>query len=234
MPARDSALVIFARAPRPGAVKTRLGPVFTPEEACEIHLALAGDVVERSLRAVGRIAEVVLSWSEAPAAGSLPAGFPSADATELQGKGDLGERMALTMQARLRGGYRRVAILGSDVPTLPDDHLRSAFELLGTREVVLGPATDGGYYLIGMSRLHLNLFRGMEWGSSGVIAATKKRLKSARVPHGEIGPWHDVDTAEDVSRLWGELTQLKARHPEALPTRTWEVLRRLAPGRAAG
>lgn len=227
-----SLLVIFSRVPLAGRVKTRLSPEYTPEEAAEIHRALLGDVVERSLRAAAGIADVRLSWSESPPE-DLP-GLPGAAVPQgVQPPGDLGERMARVIQEGLRAGRRGVVILGSDAPTLPGDHLAAAFQALDRREVVLGPAEDGGYYLIGMSRLHPGIFRDMNWGSGEVLKVTRHRLRQAGVAWEELGPWHDVDTAGDVARLWREMLHMKKSRPGEVPPRTWEVLARLAPGRGA-
>ncbi len=271
-PTHEQALVIFARAPIPGKVKTRLLPTFTPGEACEIHVAMLEDVVERARRAVGRETAISVAWSErgaghaqtgpgsaaaagdsaSPQPGSVGSGHgigvmdrtpssstssdrasvaPAGIPTSIQPGGDLGERMALVIQEKLRSGFRRVVILGSDAPTLPDDHLRSAFEHLRRVEVVIGPAEDGGYYLVGMTRLHPEIFMKIRWGTPEVLGVTRKRLKQAGVAFAELGQWHDVDTEADVTKLWRDLLKMKQRHPEEVPPRTWTVLSRLAPGR---
>lgn len=232
MSSLENALVVFARAPRPGAVKTRLVEGgFTPEEACEIHLALLGDVLEQADRTVRGLASVSLAWSEPPGA-AAPAGLvPHGVKVETQAGSDLGERMARAIQDKIRAGHKRVVVLGSDAPTLPADHLRAAFETLAGREVVIGPADDGGYYLVGMSRLHLEIFRDVPWGSEKVLAVTRKRLARAGTPHAELGVWHDVDTAEDLKRLWKEIVHLKDRKAPEIPRRTFGLLARLGPAR---
>lgn len=230
-PTGESTLVVFARSPRPGRVKTRLVPRFTAEEACRIHAALLGDVLEAAARALEGRARIVLSWSEAEAAGAGLADLPPGVEECVQSGGDLGERMAAAIQDRLRRGSGRVVILGSDAPTLPGDHLVAAFRALESREVVLGPAHDGGYYLVGMSRLHPEIFRNVEWGSDGVLAVTRRRLRQAGVAWEELGSWEDVDTPEDLARLWKELIRLRERQPRRLPPRTWAVLSGLGAGR---
>jgi len=230
----DAALVIFARSPVPGRVKTRLLPVFTPEEACEIHRALLGDVVERSIRSVGATASITLAWSEPPPAGSFGIDLPDTIAVEAQAQGDLGERMAFAVQSKMRAGFRRVVILGTDAPTLPGDHLAAAFAALREVEVVLGPAGDGGYYLVGLSKLRIEIFRDIRWGSPEVLAATHKRLRKLGVPYRDLGMWHDVDTPEDAARLWKEILRMKERRAPEIPARTWAILSRLAPGRLPG
>ncbi|MBI3448333.1 MAG: TIGR04282 family arsenosugar biosynthesis glycosyltransferase [Acidobacteria bacterium] len=227
----ENALVIFARVPVPGRVKTRLSPDYSPDEACEIHRALVADVVERSARAVGGTADLFLAWSEPVAAGAAVDAVPSGVVVEAQSSGDLGERMAFAMQGKLRAGYRRAVLLGSDSPTLPADHLLAAFDALREADVVLGPSDDGGYYLVGMSRLHVEIFRGIEWGSDGVLGATRARLKRSGTPYVDLGMWHDVDTPEDVARLFEDLRRMKARRAPDFPARTYATLTRLVPTR---
>jgi uncharacterized protein len=226
-----SALVIFARVPRPGQVKTRLTPEFSQEDACEIHRALVGDVVERSARCLAGRASIYLAWSEALVGSPGIEGPPAGVIEEVQSGNDLGERMALALQGKLRAGFKQAVILGSDSPTLPADHLIAAFDALRGAEVVLGPADDGGYYLVGMSHLHLEIFHGIQWGTSGVLAATRQRLKKSGTRYSELGMWHDVDTVADVGRLWKDLLRMKERQAADLPMRTFKTLSRLAPGR---
>jgi rSAM/selenodomain-associated transferase 1 len=228
---KNCRLVIFSRTLRPGKTKTRLSPVFSGKEACEIHAALLEDVVSRAWKAVGEVAEVRLAWGGSPdpaieGALQLPAGLIQ----ETQPEGDLGMRMAMTIQSGLREGYRTV-VLGSDSPTLPPHHIESAFAALGDSEVVLGPAGDGGYYLVGMSRLRLEIFRNIKWGTADVMKVTRKRLKASGTRFAEIGTWHDVDTPEDVMNLWEELLRLQERHPQEVPEKTFAALSRLVPGR---
>lgn len=228
---RENALIVFARAVRPGHVKTRLMPVFSAEEACEIHTALTGDVIERVAEALSDAASVSVSWSEPGENAAAISPLPPGVSEEVQQGGDLGERMALAFQSKLREGFRRVVILGSDVPTLPPDHLTGAFQALDKAEVVLGPTADGGYYLVGMSRLHLEIFLNVRWGTKDVLAVTKKRLKQKKASFVVLGPWHDVDTPEDVGRLWKELLHMKERRLGGIPQRTYRLLARLVPGR---
>jgi rSAM/selenodomain-associated transferase 1 len=228
----ENALVLFARTSSPGKVKTRLMPVFTAEEACQIHAALLGDVLERASRTLSATTTISLAWSEPPDPSCLPVpSMPEGVPEHLQSGGDLGERMAMEFQARLREGHRKVVILGSDAPTLPGDHLISAFEALEKSEVVLGPTEDGGYYLLGMSHLHLGIFRNIQWGSDQVLSTTRQRLRKAGISFAELGAWHDVDTPEDVGRTWKEILKMKDRHREEIPQRTYALLARLVPGR---
>jgi len=228
----ENALVIFAPVFRPGQAKPRLSPIFTPEEACEIQAAFLGDIAERAARAAPAGTAVSVAWSEPPVAASSPIGtLPPGVAVEIQQGKDPGERMALAIQTKLRAGHRRAVILRAGAPTLPADHVASAFEALRRAEVVVGPLSSGGCYLVGMSRLHLEIFLRVDWGAADVLKIARKRIKESGAPFAEIGPWHDVETPEDLGRLWKDLLHMREKRTGDLPQRTWHLLARLAPGR---
>ena len=109
-------------------------------------------------------------------------------------------------------GADRTVVLGSDAPTLPATHTDLAFDLLGRSQIVLGPSTDGGYCLIGLSGPHPEVFSGIDWGSGSVFASTLG--KAAGLALDLVPPWYDVDVAGDLVRLRSELTRLPDR---ALP-----------------
>jgi hypothetical protein len=104
-------------------------------------------------------------------------------------------------------GFSSVCLLNSDSPTLPTSYLRRAAELLAAHgdRVVLGPAEDGGYYLIGMKRPHAHLFTGIAWSTETVAAQTRARAREADIPITELSPWYDVDDADSLSRLRDDL-----------------------------
>jgi hypothetical protein len=129
-----------------------------------------------------------------------------------------------------RRGYRRVVIVGTDVPTLPLDRYQQAFELLNRYDVVLGPAFDGGYYLIGLKKPAPELFHGIPWSTDRVLPLTKEHATALGLSIGELPQWRDVDTIEDVKMLI-EASQLDARKPkqeQSFSTRTAGALQLLA------
>lgn len=228
---RRQALILFARPPVEGRVKTRLSPVYSAMEARDLYEAMLSDQIERLGRAAPEIAHLSICWSEPWTAEGELAALIGAAPTGVQSGGDLGERMASAIQSALAGGFGRAAILGSDLPGLPIEYLKRAFDALDEAEVVLGPSDDGGYYLIGARRLHPELFQKIPWGTDRVLALTRKRLKERSVSHALLPSWYDVDTPADLVRLRHDLLGMRARGAPDLPRRTLDLLARLGPER---
>ena len=192
-------LVIFARNPVPGAVKTRLHSRYTPTQAAAIYRAFVLDTLDVAMQA--RVDRRCVAFdppgAEAELADLVGPGwvlFP-------QVSGDLGERMYRAARHCFDQGARRVGILGSDVPSLPPHHIDLAFELLEGNEVVLGPSMDGGYYLVGLSRPVREIFRDVAWSTARVYAQTLERARAAGLTVGILPSWHDVDTPRQLDHL---------------------------------
>src|SRR5262245_18954895 len=128
--------------------------------------------------------------------------------------------------------YRRVVILGADSPTLPVKLVVKAVTALADRDVVLGPADDGGYYLLGARTVIPEMFRGIAWGGPRVYADTVRILKLLGAAPVELPPWHDVDTPEDLARLRAELAAWPppGAEGEAPPRETARALARIDSG----
>ena len=196
---------------RAGQVKTRMIPWLGAREALRLHLALLEDSL-RLLRAGAREAGAApfVAFSENWEPGREPSLAPLAGAAVglprlPQSGGDLGERLCGTFERLMAEGYRRVAVIGSDSPTLPAAILRSAFEALRLdADVVLGPAEDGGYYLVGASRLVAEMFKGIPWGTPAVLDATLEAAGRAAARVFLLPRWYDVDVPEDLDRLRAE------------------------------
>lgn len=212
-------------------MKTRLEPVFTPEEALAVHEAMLADTVERIIHAASGLAVPFLSWSEPWTPRGDLAMLLQPVTVEVQTGDDLGERIAATFQERLHGGFRQVVIIGSDSPSVPLDTIRRSFAILDHSDIVLGPAHDGGYYMIGCKMLHLKLFRNVPYGTDQVTAITRQRMKDLGIAHGELPVWYDVDTPDDLVHLWKDLARMRAKGYPDLPRRTYQLLRTLVPGR---
>ena len=199
------ALVLFVKAARQGEVKTRLCPPLTPAQACALHRAFAQDVMSLT---TGLPAHRILATNDIgdPFVTDLArrAGVP----IRLQHPGDLGERMADVFEA-LAPAHRGVVILGGDCPTLPVAHLREALEQAATR-LVVGPAVDGGYVLIGAPRPAPHLFAGVRWGGPTVLADTLTRAAAARDPVHLLPRWYDVDTEGALAQLRAHLLLMPA------------------------
>jgi hypothetical protein len=227
---KANALIVVAKRPLPGSTKTRLCPPLTPDEAAELYrcllldtLALLGRLSTASrARQAARQEQVDCSIAYTPAHAVsyfrdlAPTGFRLVPQTGI----DLGERLATALGYHLDLGYQRVAIMNSDGPTLPVAYLSEAFRRLENADVTLGPSEDGGYYLIGMKRLHRDLFRGVTWSTEHVRAETLDICRQLGLRVHLLPPWYDVDVAADLQRLHADLVQnpLAAQH-------TWEFLR---------
>ncbi len=184
-------VAVFARAPELGKVKTRLAAEVGDEAALAAHCALVEHTL-REVRAPG-------SWSvELWIAGPLDTPELGGWAELVQGPlvvqsdGDLGVRMASCLETLLARG-RRVVLIGCDCPPIDADYLRAAFELLETRNLVLGPAEDGGYGLIGMRDKLIDVFTDIPWGTPRVLEQTLERAQALGVSVGLLPVIWDVD-----------------------------------------
>jgi len=189
-----SALVIFAREPVPGRVKTRLATGVGDEAAAEIYATLLEHTLQTAVRSD---VEPMISLAADPdASWAATLGVPF----EIQGRGDLGERMAECFTRRFSEGAGRTVIIGSDNAGLRPDHIRNAFAELEKHSVVLGPADDGGYWLIGQRTPGIDLFTGVPWSSPKTLDATRSMLQTLDVEWHELETLPDIDTEKDLKQ----------------------------------
>lgn len=200
-------LILFARFPIAGKVKTRLIPALGAEGAAALHRRL----VLRTLRTAHALCQSQNVELEIRFAGD--------DANEMQHwlgdgwlcrpqcEGDLGQRMAGAFADSFREGSPATVIIGSDCPSLTPEILAVAFEALKTNPVVFGPATDGGYYLVGMTRLVPELFQGVAWGTETVLAQSTEILARNDSNPALLTPLDDLDRPEDVA-AWKRLVEV--------------------------
>jgi rSAM/selenodomain-associated transferase 1 len=199
-------LGLFAKEPRPGRVKSRLAAETTPEWAARVAAAFLRDLVVR-LAAVD--ARRVLAFAP-PEAEPYFAGLACGRfVLRPQCDGDLGRRLADFFAAALQDGAEQVVVVGSDSPTLPLAHVAKAFAELERADVVLGPAADGGYYLLGCAGRVPPLFEGIPWGGARVLWDTVARLGGPGWNLAVLPPWYDVDTLDDWWALRGHLAALR-------------------------
>jgi uncharacterized protein len=225
IPARS--LLLFARYPVAGKVKTRLGPRYTPEEALELHRALLADSLDLLNDAATRVSAVpILCLSEPGDLDAELSGRLGAALVAAQQGDDLGARLAKAFEERFSAGFRQVVVLGSDSPHLPAERVVRAFEELEKQQVVVGPARDGGYYLIGATRLHPELFREIPWGTAQVYRETVRRARKEGITLASLPAWDDVDTPESIRVVWKEICDRTERGEKAIPQATLALLRR--------
>lgn len=202
------ALAVMCKAPIAGVSKTRLCPPLTPEEAAELSACFIADTAATAAavaaaEAAHAVAVITPSESAPAFAGLLPAGT----AILSQRGTDLSARLVNAAADLLGGGYGGLCFINADGPTLPPALLARAISVLrqaGDR-IVVGPATDGGYTLIGFKRLHRNLFADIPWSTSRVLATTLNRAAALDVPTTMLAPWYDVDDEATLELLCREL-----------------------------
>jgi rSAM/selenodomain-associated transferase 1 len=201
MPTHANALVVMAKAPLPGTVKTRLVPPLSHEEAAELYQALLLDLLE-SLGSF-KLADPFVAFTPAETASLFNEITPPGFVCFPQRGEDLGARMNNVFLDLFTQGYENLVIIGSDLPALPSCFLEEAFVMLGRseKEVVLGPSRDGGYYLIGMGRSIPEIFKGIPWGEENVLATTLQKISSLGLKAYLLPTWFDIDTPEDLRHL---------------------------------
>ncbi len=197
-----TAVVIFAKAPRPGMVKTRLADLLGAEGAAGLHARLVKRTLETARAAGFRRIEL----RGAPDCGDPFFRFCAGHYGVMlasQAPGDLGARMMAAFESTL-AAHSRVLLVGSDCPALTARHLRQAERALRDgADAVLVPCEDGGYALIGLTRVDAKLFSGIAWGSGSVMAETRERLRQLGWTWRELETLWDVDRPEDYDRLIG-------------------------------
>jgi rSAM/selenodomain-associated transferase 1 len=195
-------LALFAKAPVPGEVKTRLAPELTLERAAELYEAMLLDVLEQHARE--RDCELALWFTPDDGADWFAKHAPPAYRLLHQRGPTLAERMCALFQFHAAEGFERIVLRGTDSPTLPVERVAQAFAALDHSPLVLCPDRDGGYNLIGQSSPHDALFE-LELSRANVLGATLARARELGLSVELLPAHHDVDTWQDVLRLGAEL-----------------------------
>jgi rSAM/selenodomain-associated transferase 1 len=198
---RDVCVAVFARAPRPGHTKTRLIPALGAEGAAALYRAFLADTVRTAAKLEGATVEL---WAASEADREPLAELHPDAPVRLQPRGDLGERMEAAMADAL-SRHDKALVVGSDVPTLPARRLGAAVAALEEADVVLGPAADGGYYLVGARGWALAFGRGVRWSTRHALTDTLAAARAAGRRPTLLAPWYDVDTPEDLRLLRAHL-----------------------------
>ena len=192
---------MFVKAPRPGLVKTRLGQAIGATAACAAYRSL----VERVVAQMECLREVELRFSPDDAVEEIRPWLREDWRAAPQGNGALGERLARGFSEAFAEGCTRVVAIGSDCPDASADDVREAWQILESSEVVLGPASDGGYWLIGLRQPQPGLLGGISWGSESVLAETLHRAKAMRLQVQLLRILADIDTEQDWERYRASL-----------------------------
>jgi rSAM/selenodomain-associated transferase 1 len=208
-------LGLFAKQPVPGRVKTRLAAATSADWAARVADAFLRDTIERLAAVPVRRA---LAYAPPEAEAYFVNLVRGRFVLRPQADGDLGRRLAAFVAEELSAGAERVVLVGADSPTVPPAYLEQAFAALERADVVLGPAMDGGYYLLGCARRLPPLFEGIGWGGHRVLLESVARLSDPSWRLAVLPPWYDVDTLDDWFFLQGHLAALRrAGHDPGLP-----------------
>ena len=196
--APQDALVVFARHPVAGRVKTRLTPAMPAAHVAALYAAMLADTLAAGAACCAAVREI---WWADEQEDENAFEVPSPFAQRRQPAGDLGARLAAASAALLAAPGARVVIIGSDAPALSAAHLDAAFAALREHDVVLGPAGDGGYWLIGLSRAAPELFDGIAWSTDAVLRETRARADRGSLRVAMLPTLADLDTPADLARL---------------------------------
>ena len=199
-------LIVFAKEPVNGTVKTRLRNCFSDNDLIRLYkafikdtLAVANDI---------RNARKILAFSSRTAPRFLKSVAGGFEMIEQKGR-TLGDRIHNAFLYAKNNKAEKIVIIGSDSPTLAHDVIQRAFRKLDSCDIVLGPAADGGYYLVGMRESHRALFKGIKWSCRSVLDNTLTRAKQLGKKIAQLNSWYDVDDCDSLARLRCDLIREK-------------------------
>ncbi len=213
----STTLAIFARYPEPGQVKTRLARTIGAKPAASLYEAFLKDIVHCS-HGIAQSLVIAVTPADETSRRWFQNWLPDGAVLWSQPEGNLGRKQTLCFQDHLVQSGDRCVIIGSDSPTLPRDYVSQAFDLLKRFDCVVGPAMDGGYYLLGLKetdghqqpRDHgMFLFENIDWGGPHVLEQTVSNIKTAGRSLATLPAWYDVDTSSDLAMLRGHLAAAK-------------------------
>ena len=225
-PGSDRVLVIMAKAPRPGEVKTRLTASLSPQAVTDFYCCLFDDTLALA-RSLGDVEVAIMCpHSDVNELARLAGNHASVVAQKGEGlAAGLTSVFAHFAQDRhWEDHQRRTIAFNSDSPHLPRSVLEGAFETLAAHDVVVGPTHDGGYYLVGAKASHPTLFASDGMGTSSALDRLLSRTRSLKLTVGYADPFYDIDVADDLTRLASELRLAPAKAPRtARWLREWEL-----------
>jgi rSAM/selenodomain-associated transferase 1 len=226
---KDRALVVVAKEPLKGSVKTRLSPYLSPADAATLYECLLGDIVAK----LEKYKESELWLAFAPGGEEyFSQNYRGIRLLAQRGK-DLGERLHHVFVDLFDRGHSEIVVADSDSPTVPLSSIDQAFTQLSEHgcDLVLGPSDDGGYYLIGLNRPAERIFHDIEWSTDSVLDRTLERARELAFGVSLLPPAYDIDVEEDLRRLWNDF--MTAHDLQELAPRTYDWLRNLLANRSS-
>jgi len=195
IPSKGPAIIVFLKNPVPGFVKTRLAKTIGHKKALEIYLKL----VEITKSAVSRINIPIFWYINEPPGPELTAILPNEiEEMRYQKGNDLGEKMSSAFKEVFKENYSSICIIGTDCPDINQETFHTAFMVLKDHDFVIGPAYDGGYYLLGMNQHEPSLFTGIEWSTDKVFELSSKKIKEISKSLKLLATLTDIDYEEDA------------------------------------
>ena len=209
-------IIVMVKAPLAGFVKTRLTPPLSQSDAATLAQCFLKDIVD-SLRRV--VPKIIVAFTPPERRDVLERSLSKQLLWFAQKGNDLGERLTSAVTHAHDLGFNPIIVLGADSPTIPASFIETALNALvrGETDVVLGPATDGGYYLIGLNRSQPELFQNIEWSSPSTFQQTVRKANELNLRLRQLPEWYDVDTPADLITLSNELLsnpEVRDRAPE--------------------
>jgi len=198
------AIIIMAKVPRAGNVKTRLQPYLTPEQSADFAECLLSDAIEKAKSPRNQLIIAFAPSNERKFFDKFS--LPETLFVEQKGS-DLGEKMFNVFEFAFGRKADSVVMIGTDSPTFPAAFIEEAFGYLEKSDAVLGKTADGGFYLIGLRRLKKEIFANVEWSSPQTFEQTKKNIRRARLQLKEMPGWYDVDEPADLEKLREDFAQ---------------------------
>jgi hypothetical protein len=198
---KDTALIIFAKQPVPGNVKTRMTPPLVPAEAASLYDAMVRDVLDKCRHLT--MADLLLFHDDRPGSREFFTNLLPNILLMPQEGADLGERLERAFDRTFALGYGQAVIMGTDSPDLPLPYIEEGIQSLAAdiADAVFGPTADGGYCLLGLSAPHPTLFRDIPWSTAQVLERSLQKCDEAGLRTELLPRWHDLDTVADLLRL---------------------------------
>ncbi len=190
------AIIIMAKVPEAGKVKTRLQPFLTPEQSAELAQCLLQDTINKAKTFKNKL---IIAYSPLERRDYFDS-FHNINLVAQRGN-DLGERMFNAFKFAFENDSDSVVMIGTDSPTFPPEFIEKAFEYLEQNDAVLGETEDGGFYLIGLRKLDKRIFGNVEWSSAKTCLQTKNNIEKCEFSLAELQIWYDVDELKDLERL---------------------------------
>lgn len=218
-----TALVIMTRIPVPGRTKTRMMPAMSGEQCCELQWAMLKDL--------GRVLEYInmprkIFYTDDGSPEKLKKILGPGEYRPQEG-GGLGSRIAAAVDYCLKQGFGRAVVIGSDYPLLQPGNIRAAIDAIEYSDVVIGPAGDGGYYLLATKKIHPEIFANKPWGTPEVLDDTLRSLQKSGLTYHLLEAGQDLDTFEDIRLCYQQLKEKRAEI-RIFPRNTYEFIKKAA------